>query len=42
MTIGETIGRGNIAEGAVKAGGIIVVDELADGAFGVIECTGSA
>ncbi len=37
MTIGEAIGWGNIAEGAVKAGGIIMVDELAYCAFGVIE-----
>ncbi len=37
VAAGEAVGRGDIAQGAVQARGIIMVDELADDALGVVD-----
>ena len=37
VAAGQAIGRGNVAQGAVEAGGVIMIDELADDALGVLK-----
>jgi len=33
----QAVGRGDVAESAVEPGGIIVIDELADDALGIVQ-----